>query len=374
MGVRDFVTIGMHTQSNYQIYSTSKDAWDAMYQAILTAKKSIYWELYIFLDDEAGNPFFDLLEKKALQGLDIKVVVDSLGSFWLSSRRIDSLKKAGVDIRFFHEGKYRFRGWLRRFWSRTHRKILIVDETVGFIGGVNIKKGMEDWWDIQVRFDGAVVHSLLRAFAKSYVICGGEKKLVKHLYKYKTRVLHDEAELVFDHGGENRSNARKKYTEGLIKARERVILFSPYYYPDKKFLLALWQARKRGVKVDLLIPFRSDIRFTTYISYAMFSLMKTFGVNIYFSEGMMHGKGMIVDDDWAMVGSSNMDKTSFYDNYEANIHIKRKDIVKNLKDIVEKWLTLSSKFEELRWKQRGFWQKTKEWWAKRLYNWWHGDK
>jgi cardiolipin synthase len=106
----------------------------------------------------------------------------------------------------------------------------------------------------------------------------------------------------------------------------------------------------------------------------MFSLMKTFGVNIYFSDKMMHGKGMIVDDDWAMVGSSNMDKTSFYDNYEANIHIKRKDVVKTLKDTVEKWLSLSSKFEELKWKQRGFWQKTKEWWAKMIYNWWHGDK
>lgn len=364
----------MGVQSNYQIYSTSKEAWDAMYQAILVAQKSIYWELYIFLDDEAGNPFFDLLEKKAVAGVDVKVVVDSLGSFWLSSKRVDKLKEAGVDLRFFHERKNRLRGFWRRIASRTHRKILVVDESVGFIGGVNIKKGMEDWWDIQVKFEGLVVHSLLRAFAKSYIICGGDKDMVKDLLRYKTRVAYDEAELVLDRGGENKSNARKKYTEGLIRARERVILFSPYYFPDKKFLLALWQARKRGVKVDLLIPFRSDIRFTTYISYAMFSLMKTFGVNIYFSDKMMHGKGMIVDDDWAMVGSSNMDKTSFYDNYEANLHVRKKDFVQNLKSIVEKWLLSSSEFEAQRWEKRGSWRKTKEWLAKKVYNLWHGDR
>lgn len=361
-------------QSNFQIYSTTKDAWEAMYQAILDAKKSIYWELYIFVDDEAGKPFFDVLEQKAKAGVMVKLVIDNLGSFWLSKERVRSLRNAGVDIRFFQERKKRYRGWWKRLWTRSHRKILIVDERVGFIGGVNIRKEMKEWLDIQVRVEGRAVHSMLRAFAKNYIICGGDKKQMRHLLKYRFRLLRDKAEFVFDEPDENKSSARLKYAEALLKARERVILFSPYYFPDKKFLLALWQAKKRGVRVDLLIPLRSDIRLMTYASYAWFSVLKKLGVNIHFTKKMMHGKGVIMDDEWAMVGSSNMEQTGFYDNYEANIKIKDLSVVKEIKSRILQWLKDSMEFDEKKWAKRGVWHRLNEQLAKKLYKLWHGDK
>lgn len=346
-----------------------------MYKAILEAQESIYWELYIFVDDTAGRPFFDALEQKAKAGINVKIIVDSFGSFWLPRSRVATLKKAGVELLFFYERKKRYRGWWKRIWSRTHRKILVVDEKIGFLGGVNIKKEMKEWLDLHVRVEGKTVHNMLRAFAKSYIICGGEKQKVRHLLKYKFRLLHDEAEVVFDEPSGRRSLVREKYFDALLRARERIILFSPYYFPDKRFLLALWRARKRGVKIDLLIPFRADIRLLTYASYAWFAILrKKYGVNIHLTKQMMHGKGLVVDDEWAMVGSTNIEQTGFYDNYEANIKINDTLVVQKLKQIVEKWIQEAGNFSDEKWKKRGWRQKLKEWLAVRLYRLWHKEK
>jgi len=364
----------MNNQSDYQIYSNSQEAWQAMYQAILNSQKSIYWELYIFVDDEAGQPFFDILEQKARQGLDVKLIVDSAGSFWLSRKRIQSLKKSGVDIRFFYESKKSFLKFWRRITNRDHRKILIIDEEVGFIGGVNIQKHMREWLDIQIKIEGKVVRSLLRSFAKFYILCGGDKKNVHHLLKYKFRTKNNKFNFVFDDADYKKSFARKKYTQALFKARKRVILFSPYYFPDKKFLYALWKARQRGIKIDLLIPFRTDVRIIQYAAYAKFAFLKKIGVNVHLVEKMMHGKGVIKDDDWAMVGSSNLDQSSFYDNYEANLEIKNKKNIQQLKKTILNWIGSAKKLDDFNWKRRGNWQRLKEKIAFKLCQLWHIKK
>lgn len=361
-------------KNSFKIYTTSKEAWSAMYQAIFDAKKSIYWESYIFMDDEIGKPFFDLLEKKSQEGIEVKLIVDSFGSYGLSKSRVNSLRQARVELLFFNERKKRYRGWWKKLKSRTHRKVLAVDEKIGFLGGVNVRSEMQNWLDIQVSFTGKIVHSLLRYFAKNYIIAGGKKKNVRHLLKYKFRLLNSQLHLIFDEPEAKHLTARKQYAKALIRARERVILFSPYYFPDKDFLKALWIAKKRGIRVDLLIPFRSDIRLMTWLNYAKFGILNKLGVHIHMSPQMMHGKGVIVDDEWAMVGSSNLDYTSFYDNYESNIKIDEKRIVKKLKKTLEKWLKESKNLSDDEWQKRGIIQKIKEQIALSLYKLWHKER
>ena len=224
---------------------------------------------------------------------------------------------------------------------------------------------------MHVKVEGKVVRSLLRSFAKMYIICGGDRHNVDHLLKYHFRVREDGVDFIYDDPSSSNSHVREKYTEGLIKARERVILFSPYYFPDKEFLKALWAARRRGVRVDLLIPFRNDLRVVTYASYFLFTLMKKFGVKIHLTKQMMHGKGVVMDDEWAMVGSSNLDHTSFYDCYEANILIKDPDFVRRVKLKLEEWMKESDELDTLHWDKRGWWHKLKEWFAYKLYTLWH---
>ncbi|MBI2436862.1 MAG: phosphatidylserine/phosphatidylglycerophosphate/cardiolipin synthase family protein [Candidatus Magasanikbacteria bacterium] len=364
----------MYTKSSYNIYDTTHQAWTAMYGAMQKAQHSIYWEVYIFVEDDAGNKFLNLLKQKAEEGVDVKLIVDYWGSFWLSRKKIDELKKSGIDILFFSNKNNIIRGLRKWFMMRNHRKILIIDENIGFIGGVNVDKKMEDWNDIHMMLKGKVVHSLLRSFAKAYMFSGGNKSNVCHLLKYTYRVEHSSIKFVYEKSGLTRSNTRQRYVEALYKARERVILFSPYYFPDKKLLKAMWAARKRGVKIDLLIPFRSDLVIAKYVAYAWFALMHQKGVKIHMFKKMMHGKGIVVDDNYAMVGSSNLDYTSFYHSEEANVQISDAVMVKKLKRVLDRWILSSRKFDELRWKKRGWVHKSKEWLATGLYKFWFGIK
>jgi cardiolipin synthase A/B len=359
--------------SSYKIYSNTKEAWEAMYSEIERATRSIFWELYIFIDDEVGRPFFELLRKKAQEGVEVKVVVDSLGSFGLSKELVSSLRKDGVDIVFFQERKHRYRGFWRRLWTRTHRKVLVVDEKIGFVGGANIRKDMHDWYDIVVRFEGDAIAPLLRYFAKSYSIAGGEKKKVQRLKRLRvTSHSLSDVRAIFD--SPNRlgvSKAKKEYVKALRQAKKHVIFFSPYYVPDQQFLRALWFARKRGVRVDILLPLRSDLRLLTHVAYAYFALMERLGVRVHLTEQMLHGKGVVVDDSWAMIGSSNIDETSFRDNYEANIKIKNRHVVRQIKKAVTKWLHGSVAFDRDTVKHRSWLHRLKVWIAVRLYRIWY---
>ena len=359
--------------SNHTIYSTTQEAWESMLMAIRGAQKSIYWEVYMVVDDETGNKFFDLLEEKARAGVDVKLIVDYWGSLSLSAKKIAQLKTSGVDIRRFEDRKRRHMIWWGLFSSRTHRKIMIVDEKIGFIGGVNVRHSMKDWFDIHVRVEGKIVRSLLRSFAKSYIICGGDRESVRALLKYQYRMMKSQFDLITDEPNTKKSWVKDNYVSALNKARERVILFSPYYFPDREFLAALYDAKKRGVRLDLLIPFRSDLRIATYAAFAWFALMRTMGVNVHMTSHMMHGKGIVVDNNWAMIGSSNIDQQSFFHNHEANISTKDKKFVLQLKGILESWITHSEVLGD-KWEKRGRLNRVKEWFALKLYRWWFGLK
>ena len=135
----------------YRFYTTSEKAWDAMIGAIVKAQKSIFIEMYIFVDNTDAHKFFEVLAEKAKEGVKVKVIIDSFGSQELSQKTIAKLKSAGVELLFFSY-------WLRH----THKKILIVDEKIAFLGGVNIHKLFQKWNDLQVRFTGPMVKSVIR--------------------------------------------------------------------------------------------------------------------------------------------------------------------------------------------------------------------
>lgn len=355
----------------WKIYSTSQAAWDAMYAAIAQAKKSIYWEMFIFLDDEVGQRFFELLEKKAGEGVEVKLIVDVIGSFSLPLSRVEALRTKGIDIRLFNERKFRVHNWWRTLVSRTHRKILVVDERIGFVGGVNIQASMRRWLDIHVRIEGAPVFSLLRAFARAYLISGGPRTNVEHLLSYRVPENKSDVEIIYDDAHTPRSKMLEKYVEAFRLVRERIILFSPYYFPDRKFRRALSAARRRGVHIDVILPFESDSGLAMYASHVWFPEMAKAGVHVYLLNQMMHGKGFVMDDSWAVVGTTNLDQTSFYDNYEVNVSVKDPHMVRDIKETVLGWLKKGKKIELTQWNKRGWLRKAKEKIAFAFFSLWH---
>jgi cardiolipin synthase len=354
--------------SSYKFYSTSKKAWDAMYNDIASAMRLIFWEVYIFNDDNVGSKFFDLLQKKAQEGIEVHLVLDFIGSFRVSKKRINSLKQAGVDVLFFQDKAKKL--W-QRVYTRTHRKILVVD-SVGYIGGVNIDETMAEWLDIQIRVESRVTKSLLKSLVQMYIVAGGDKEKVKHLLK-KERFIKKDLEFIFDDPNPEKSRAKDIYIKALREANRKVIFFTPYYFPDIDFWKALISARKRGINVNLLVPFTSDIGIATYVTRTYISFLKRLGVGVFFTEKMMHAKGVIVDDSWALIGSSNLDQTSFYDNYEVNALITNRNFIRNIKNVIQGWLKKAINSNSKNHKNT-FVQGIKEWLSLKIYKLWHGKK
>lgn len=152
----------------HRLYTTSQKAWDGMFEAMVKAEKSIYIEMYIFLNDtQSTHNFLGLLKEKAQNGLEVVVIADALGSFSLRGSEVIELRSAGVEFMFFSH-------WMRR----THRKIVIIDNQIAFLGGVNIKEENRNWLDLQVKIEGRIVIPLLQSFAYAYALIGGKKESI----------------------------------------------------------------------------------------------------------------------------------------------------------------------------------------------------
>ncbi|MEK7114829.1 MAG: phospholipase D-like domain-containing protein [Patescibacteria group bacterium] len=308
----------------YKFYTVSFNAWDAMLGAIKLAEKSIYWECYILLDDTPTHNFFDILKEKARQGVVVKIIADAIGSFWLGSSAVNDLRAAGVEILFFNH-----RGW----FNRNHKKILIIDEKIGFIGGVNIAKAHRHWLDLHLKVEGLIARALLRSFIKSYKISGGKDNLVHQKIRLHRKIR------ILDHLpflSKSRS-LRKFYIEHINNAKDNILIATPYFVPHLWLIKALKNAARRGVKIEIIMPKETDHRIITWLNRLFVYLVGEKGIDFYFSSKMIHAKALLVDDQEGLVGSNNIDAASFEFNSESGLVFKRKDMLKDLKNIFEAW-------------------------------------
>lgn len=358
---------------SYQFYSATAQAWEAMHRAIVAAKKSIYWEVFIFVDDQVGQPFVDALADKARAGVEVKMIVDAVGSFGLSRAAEAKLIASGVEILRFNRlwPELAVHKWLSRLIYRNHRKVLIIDEETAFLGGVNVHAASRAWDDLYLRMEGRVVRPLLRGFAKSYISAGGPRAAVRSLLRPKSRAWAKEFKERFNfilHTPYWRANTpfKRFYLRGFATAKHTINLLTPYFVPDKQFFRALAAARLRGVKVNLFLPLRPDHKFLEFIARAYYELTQKLGVNIYFLPRMNHGKGMSIDDKAGVVGSFNLTPRGFSSNAESGVYFTDEQMVSDLNAIFNSWKEESQPFDTVRWGKRGWVSRLKEWWAKKF--------
>lgn len=362
-------------QFSYKFYNTTALAWGGMTEAIAAAKTSIYWEIFAFVDDVAGKPFIDLLCIKAKEGVDIKLVVDAFGSFYLTQKAVDQLQSAGVKVLFFnklHPG-FSLARWWRRIWHRTHRKILIIDKEVAFIGGVNILADSAKWQDLHLRLTGKVIVPLLFAFGLAYIRAGGNKKevqdlvrpkLIKNLDNFKEKVrviLHSPLQAT------RKSPFKNFYKQALGNAKESFTLLTPYYVPDKEFLALVAKAHARGVKVNIITPWKTDEPILRHLGSMLFGVSAKAGISFYFLKHMNHGKAVVIDDNLAMVGSANLTPRSFYINHEVGLVFSDKKMVDELRSIFDELKKDAVSLSYLGFGTKlGWYRKFKDWWFSKL--------
>lgn len=330
----------------YKLYTTSRRAWRAMFNEIDRAKTSIYIEMYIFLEDTAESyNFIEKLESKAKAGVRVVVIVDAFGSFALKSKTIAGLRRAGVEFMYFGH-------WLRR----NHRKIIIIDERLAFLGGVNIEKKIGHWRDIQIMLEGKkTVKAILRSFAYTYKISGGRNQKILRYYKWsilkKIRYW-----LVENIPTGNLNSLAEYYQDRIIKAEKSLKIVTPYFLPPRWLMGLLDAAARRGVKVEIIIPRDTDIEALNKINYYNLAKLIPAGVKVYGSRRMNHAKLMIIDDRESIVGSQNIDFLSFGINMESGVFSKQKNLAKDLVRIFSAWkrdsLQFSSLKQDLRIKDR----------------------
>ena len=322
---------------SYKFYRNTLDAMQGMQEAILGARQSIYWEIYSLIDDKTGKPFVDALCMKAKAGLEIKIIIDAVGSFEMSQPGLNRLRAAGVDIIFYNSLSIRksFRSWIKSIWQRNHRKVLVVDKEIIFIGGVNIAAVSCDWDDLHVRITGMEVSPLLRGFARSYVRGGGERKKVRHLLnlRFRKKIIEIKEHIKYilqSPLGTGFSRSKKVFYYTLSKAKYNFNLLTPYFVPDKKFFYLVSLAKKRGVIINLFLPLRPDHIFLDWVAGFYSKMAHTHGINVYFSTKMNHGKAMTCDGEIGFVGSTNFTQRSFFNNEESGIVFHDSAMVKEM--------------------------------------------
>ena len=353
---------------SYKFYRTTTDALQAMSEAILVAQKSIYWEIYSLIDDTIGGPFVDILCEKARSGVEVKVIVDAVGSFEMSRLGISRLRGAGVDVVYYNKLSPRLAlfNWAQSLGKRNHRKILVVDRETVFIGGVNVAKLYSTWNDLHIRITGKVAAPLLRAFAHSYVRCGGDKNKVRHLLKSKFSIelqeiknhfkfiLHSPIDL-------NYSRAKRVFFDALSKTNNKFNLLTPYFVPDKNFFYLADEARERGATIDLFLPITPDHKFIEWVSGFYSKMAHKHGINVYLSKIMNHGKAMTSDSAVGFVGSVNYTPRSFFSQEEAGVLFTDRLMVEELNLIFDDWRSSAVALNGSNYLHFGWKGKVKDW-------------
>lgn len=340
------------------------ELYDVQLAAIAAAKTSVHLEVYIFYSGHVADALLAALCERARRGVRVRVVIDAVGSLRIRRSFFDPLVAAGGQIFRYHPLHLRM---LRRWNSRTHRNLLVIDGEVGFIGGAGIA---DHWWrstpppwrDCSLRVTGPIVAGLQAVFAENWLETAGELLVGTDAFSDQDlESLHADAGTVGLAVGSTPTAGRSTRARVLVQfllatARESIDICTPYFVPDLGIRQELLAARARGVRVRVLTggPY-SDHGLVRRAGRRRYGVMLKGGVEIAeYDSRMMHAKVLLVDGRWALLGSTNIDNRSFGLNDEVNVVIFSEDLAAQLRSMFEQDLTESSAVNLAAWRARSW--------------------
>lgn len=300
----------------------------ALLSAIAMARHHVHLEYYIFEPDSAGRAVLQALVERARTGVQVRLLVDAIGSARLRRHHVAELIAAGGEVVWFHPPRL----WLpwRRPWVnlRTHRKLVILDGNVGFIGGINITESEDDrlrsdaYRDLHLQVQGDLVRSFQDVFLEDWVYASGQAAFVPLLADAMPTAcpgtIH--AQLLSSGPDSTWEAIHRMHVSLIHHASRRVWLSTPYFVPGEAARMALTSAALGGLDVRLLVPAVSDSRLVTYCTRSFYDELLQAGVRIYeYGPRMLHTKALLIDDQLALIGSANFDHRSFRLNFEASL-------------------------------------------------------
>ncbi len=350
-----------------QVLPNGENYYEAELKAIAQAQHSIHLEMYIFYGDEIGKRFVAALAERARAGVQVRMVVDAIGSMNTSKDFFKPVTDAGGKIEWYHP--VRWYNWDRAN-NRTHRELIVIDGQRGFVGGAGVadhwlhdKEKMPRWRDTMVFIEGPAVGALQGTFVENWLEASGEVisdpgffPIIEGQGDSPAMVVNSSASA----GGSTR--ARVLFQTLLASAKSTIYMSTPYFLPDGDARDELVRAVKRGVQVKIITPGKkSDHAVTRSSSRRLYGDLLQNGVEIYeYQPTMIHAKILIVDGKWSVVGSTNMDNRSFELNDEVNLAAFDGAMSEQLTADFMNDLKSSRRITYEEWKNRPFWERFTE--------------
>ncbi|OFW05011.1 MAG: hypothetical protein A3I61_19060 [Acidobacteria bacterium RIFCSPLOWO2_02_FULL_68_18] len=348
----------VHARNRVEILANGAQFYPAMRDAVQQAQGSVHLEAYIFQPGEAADMLIDAMVMRARAGVDVRLVLDSIGSAGLGRARTRRLREAGCRL-YFYQPILWYR--LHRLNNRTHRELLIVDGRIAFTGGA----GVADWWlkdeggrpawrDTMVRIEGPIAGALQGVFAENWLASSGEILTSPRDWPKLGPAGSTEAMLVKSSPSDRATSSRVVFQMLVEGAVSEIDISTPYFLPDRALRRALARAARRGVRVRVVVPGAlTDQRLVRLASRRMYGELLHAGVRIYeYRPGMTHVKVLLVDGTWVVIGTTNIDNRSFEHNDEVNVAFREAAVTTALRRDFEADLAESDEVTGERWRRR----------------------
>lgn len=352
------VTVPLGDGSTATTYTHGERLYDDMIKAIDGARDRVFFETYILKEDRVGRRFKQALIDATARGVKVYVVYDAFGNLVVRRRFLHF--PATVHVLRFPVLRLTPRILSPRVWGRDHRKLLVVDDSAGFVGGYNVGAlYATDWRDTHLRIDGPAVWELVNAFVDFW-----------NIHAKRGSRLVDEGAPNWDPTLRAHRNVpsqltypiRTMYLDAIDRARLSVRLTTAYFLPDQDIIAALIAASRRGVHVELLVPAVSNHVVADWLARGFFGELLEAGVRIHrYRDWMVHAKTITIDGAWSSVGTANIDRLSLTGNYEICLEIHSVGLAAHLNEVFDLDLTNSSELTAAEWGRRGAARKACEW-------------
>lgn len=331
--------------NDIKIYTNGPDKMEDLKKDILNAKKSINMEYYIFANDKTGKEIMQLLCKRAREGIDVKLIYDSIGSRKAPHRFFNKLEKAGGQVGEFFPPLFNIRHLNLKLNYRNHRKIVVIDGRIGYTGGINVRddhmgldKKLQPWRDTHLRMEGGGVYSLQNIFLDDWRYCTNDntppRLYLENGYFPSPEIKGNNTVQLVTSGPDSQVQSIKEtFVKMILSAKERVYIQTPYFIPDDVFFSALRIAVKSGIDVRIMVPKIPDKKTVYLATLSYLKEMSEIGIKIYLYNGFLHSKTILVDSNKLSIGTCNTDNRSFGLNFENTMIIYSKQTNKQYADI-----------------------------------------
>ncbi|MFC5588065.1 cardiolipin synthase [Sporosarcina soli] len=339
------------TQDNdIQIFNDGRAKFDALIHDLEQAKDHIHFQYYILRLDHLGKRIYDVLIRKAKQGVKVRVLFDDIGSRGLHKRHLKELVAHGGEVEAFFPATLPLIN--PRLNYRNHRKIVVIDGRIGYVGGFNVgdeylglNRRFGYWRDTHLRIEGSSVHPLQTRFILDWNQAS-EKNDIEYAERYFPIIPRKGSvgvQIVSSGPDEQWEQIKDGYLKMIFIAKKYIYIQTPYFIPDVSFLDALRIACLSGIDVRIMIPNKPDHMFVYWATYSNVGLLLKAGAKVYIYEnGFLHTKQIVVDDELSTVGTANIDVRSFKLNFEINAFIYDREKSHELAELFEQDMLLST--------------------------------